>query len=109
MLIALGIKIAVVRFSTSTISEKAMTNYKKRVNKNHRDCQRRGGAYVRHPTKDVGIETKMGFRDVKPALHQDFLLQRTPIIYNCINPKSTTLGEVRYVLCYLRPNYRLQG
>jgi hypothetical protein len=36
--------------------------------------------YVCYPSKYVGMETYMVFRDVKPALNEDFPLQSTAIV-----------------------------
>jgi hypothetical protein len=40
----------------------------------------RAVTHVRDPAKDVGVEADVVFRDVEPALQEDFALKRAAVV-----------------------------
>jgi len=72
MPMALGMTSAVIFRSMTLMSVKAITSCRQRDH---------NSTYISHPAKDVGMETQMVFRHVKPALNQNVLRQGTAVIY----------------------------
>jgi hypothetical protein len=76
---ALGMTYAVMRFSIETISAKGRVTCWRRQYSTRNDCA--GYTHSRDPSKDIGVEREVVFRDVEPSLDQDLTLECASIIY----------------------------
>lgn len=103
--IPLGIIIAVMRFSMLVISEKAITSFSKTSvsMQGWNPTPLYQAPYIGNPSKDIGIEAYMIFGNVNVTLQENFLLERTCVIWKELNfMHKATCSQPQLLSLYLQ-------